>query len=112
MIRDQLGVPRIMWGADYPHIEGTWPRTRAALRETLSGCDEAEIRSMLGETTAGVYGFDLAALQPLVERLGPSLDDLMTEESEPAARYEPVDYALGRVTTRETARRLLGGVKA
>jgi len=112
MIRDQLGVPRIMWGSDYPHIEGTWPRTRAALRETLSGCDEAEIRSMLGETTAGVYGFDLAALQPLVERLGPSLDDLMTEESEPAARYEPVDYALGRVTTRETARRLLGGVKA
>ena len=26
-IRDEIGVGRIMWGADYPHIEGTWPHS-------------------------------------------------------------------------------------
>ena len=29
-IRDQIGVDRIMWGADYPHIEGTWPHSLGA----------------------------------------------------------------------------------
>ncbi len=28
-IRDRIGVDRIMWGADYPHIEGTWPHSLA-----------------------------------------------------------------------------------
>ena len=31
-IRGQIGVSRIMWGADYPHIEGTWPHSQDALR--------------------------------------------------------------------------------
>ena len=34
-IREQIGVDRIMWGADYPHIEGTWPHSLGALREAV-----------------------------------------------------------------------------
>jgi predicted TIM-barrel fold metal-dependent hydrolase len=107
LIRDQLGVDRIMWGSDYPHIEGTWPRSHAALKEALNGCTEPEVRMMVGETAARVYGFDVDALWPLAEKIGPRIGDLVTEEREPPVRYDPVDYALGRVSTRETTRRLM-----
>jgi len=107
LIRDQLGVDRIMWGSDYPHIEGTWPRSHAALKEALNGCTEGEVRMMVGETAARVYGFDVDLLRPLAARLGPPIGELLTEEREPPVRYDPVDYALGRVSTRETTRRLM-----
>jgi hypothetical protein len=62
---------------------------------------------MVGETTAHVYGFDLDALRPLAERIGPSLADIQTEASDPVATYEPVDYATGRVSGKESARRIM-----
>ena len=31
-LRHEVGVDRIMWGADYPHTEGTYPYTTEALR--------------------------------------------------------------------------------
>ena len=34
-LRYEIGVDRIMWGQDYPHIEGTYPYTTEALRNTL-----------------------------------------------------------------------------
>jgi predicted TIM-barrel fold metal-dependent hydrolase len=108
MVRDRIGVERIMWGADYPHIEGTWPRSLDALRDALAGCTAREVTLMCSETAARVYGFDLAALRPLADRIGPRLDDLVTPDRPPAATYEPVDYALGKVSSKETARRLRG----
>jgi predicted TIM-barrel fold metal-dependent hydrolase len=108
MVRDRIGVDRIMWGADYPHIEGTWPRSLDAMRDALVGCTADEIRLMCSETAARVYGFDLAALRPLADEIGPDLGDLVTPDSPPAVTYSPVDYALGKVSGKETGRRLLG----
>jgi predicted TIM-barrel fold metal-dependent hydrolase len=105
-IRDEIGVDRIMWGADYPHIEGTWPHSLDALREACAGCTAEELRMMGGETAADVYGFDLDALRPVAERVGPRVDELVTPASPPAATYSPVDYALGKVSGKETGRRL------
>ena len=110
LIRDQIGVGRIMWGSDYPHIEGTWPRTGQALRDALTGCTEAEVRAMTGETAARVYHLDLDRLAPLARRIGPSVDDIVTPEASPAVVYDPVDYAMGRVSTKETTRRLLAAM--
>jgi predicted TIM-barrel fold metal-dependent hydrolase len=74
--RDQIGVDRLMWGTDYPHLEGTWPNTRKALHETFHDYPEAEVRAILGGNAARVYGFDLAVLEPIAERIGPSLDEI------------------------------------
>ena len=46
-IRDEIGVGRIMWGADYPHIEGTWPHSVAAMREAFNGCTLGEVTQMI-----------------------------------------------------------------
>src|SRR5690606_15878646 len=67
--RDQVGVSKLMWGQDYPHAEGTFPYSRQAYQLLLGDLQDDEIRMMLGETAAEVYGFDLAALQPLADRV-------------------------------------------
>jgi predicted TIM-barrel fold metal-dependent hydrolase len=76
--RHAVGVDRIMWASDYPHDEGTYPYSRESLRLTFHDVPEAEVRAMLGETAANVYDFDLAALQPIADRVGPSPADVAT----------------------------------
>src|SRR5207253_2336927 len=70
-IRDRhaVGVERLCWGTDYPHYEGTYPYTREALRHTFHDVPEGEARQMLGENAASLFGFDLARLSPLVDRI-------------------------------------------
>jgi len=63
-----------MVGVDYPHHEGTWNGgTQNWFQATLGANEvpEAEARKMLGENAAAVFGFDLEALRPLAERIGP-----------------------------------------
>jgi predicted TIM-barrel fold metal-dependent hydrolase len=69
--RHAIGVDNIMWGADYPHMEGTWPGSMAPLQETLVGVPTDEIAKMVGLNAAKVYGFDLAKLAPIAARVGP-----------------------------------------
>lgn len=71
--RGAIGSDRIMWGSDFPHEEGTYPHTRESLAHTFAGIDPAEVAAMVGGTAAHVYGFDLAALQPVADRLGPEV---------------------------------------
>jgi len=74
--RHAIGVGNIMWGSDFPHHEGTYPYTTEAMRANFAGVPESEVRMMLGETAARVYGFDLDALQVHADRCGPTVDDL------------------------------------
>ncbi|WP_037577613.1 amidohydrolase family protein [Phaeacidiphilus oryzae] len=74
--RYEIGVGNICWGSDYPHPEGTWPRTREWLRTTFHDVPIAETRRMLGESAAEVFGFDTAALAPVAGRIGPTPAEL------------------------------------
>jgi hypothetical protein len=65
-----------MWGADYPHHEGTTPHSREALRHSFRDWREADLRKVLAGTAAAVYGFDLDALAPLAAQRGPTVDEL------------------------------------
>ncbi len=92
-VRDRIGVDKIMWGADYPHNEGTTPFSRQALRAAYSDVPEAECRQMLGGTAAGLYGFDLAALTPIAERVGPTVAEVGTPLTEAPAGVESGAFA-------------------
>ncbi len=74
--RHKIGVDKIMWGSDYPHGEGTWPRSAERLRQMFSDVPEREVRMMVGENAAHVYGFDLKKLAAIAERIGPTASDL------------------------------------
>ncbi len=75
--RHGIGVDHVMWGADYPHLEGTTPFSAEAIRMTFAGVPEAEVRAMLGGNAARVYGFDLEQLDPLAAQFGPRVDAVM-----------------------------------
>jgi predicted TIM-barrel fold metal-dependent hydrolase len=75
--RDRIGVDHVMWGSDYPHLEGTTPFSHEAIRMTFGGVPEPEVEAMLGGNAAEVYGFDLQQLAPLAERFGPSRNEVM-----------------------------------
>ena len=72
------GVDHVMWGSDYPHLEGTHPFTAESLRFTFAGIEHRDVRLVLGENAARVYGFDLDALAPLAAGIGPRVDDVAT----------------------------------
>ena len=76
--RHRIGVDRIMWGADYPHYEGTPPYTLEALRHTYAGVPAEEVAAIVGGNAARVYGFDLDALAPLAARIGPMVAEVDT----------------------------------
>jgi predicted TIM-barrel fold metal-dependent hydrolase len=85
----EIGVENVLWGADYPHIEGTHPYTRESLRATFCGVPEADVRKTLSENAARVYDFDLEALRPFAEQVGPSIEDLSVPF---ALQDRPRDY--------------------
>jgi predicted TIM-barrel fold metal-dependent hydrolase len=68
--REVVGVDKLLWGNDYPHYEGCYPYSRENMRFALSELPEDEVRMILGENAARLYGFDLEALRPVAERLG------------------------------------------
>ena len=57
-LRDIIGVDQLQWGADYPHIESTFPRSRQIIEEILVDCTEEEKAKIVGANAARVYGFD------------------------------------------------------
>ena len=73
---EDIGIDKVMWGSDYPHDEGTYPNTRESLRAAFSGWREPELRMVLSENIAKIYGFDLDALAPLAAAHGPAVDEL------------------------------------
>ena len=74
--RYEIGVDKLMWGSDYPHIEGTWPHTAEKLSRAFADVPRAEVAKMLGETAAKVYGFDVPKLSSLVAQIGPERVEL------------------------------------
>ncbi len=56
--RDLLGVDRLMWGADYPHTEGTFPRSVEQIAKDFAGVPEDEVYQMVAGNAAQLYGLD------------------------------------------------------
>jgi hypothetical protein len=75
-MREELGIDRLMWGADYPHLEGAVPVHRLVLRHVFGGMPEPEVRKILGANAVELWGFDAGQLQEVADRVGPTVADL------------------------------------
>jgi hypothetical protein len=75
-IRDQVGVDKILWGSDYPHLEASYPFSRAAVRTAFQGIPVADTERMLAGNAARLYGFDVDRLRPVAEQAGPTHDEV------------------------------------
>jgi hypothetical protein len=69
--RHEVGLQNLMWATDDPHEEGTWPRTALAMRNTLAGIPEDDVRLILGENACAVYDLDEPKLRRIADRIGP-----------------------------------------
>ena len=79
---------QLLWGSDYPHLEGTFVNpegrdrpsvTRLALRHTFCGVSQEETRRMVGQNAIDIYGLDTDALRTIAVEIGaPTLDELAT----------------------------------
>jgi predicted TIM-barrel fold metal-dependent hydrolase len=56
LTRELLNLDHLMWGSDYPHTEGTFPRSREQIAKDFPGIPEAEVYKIVVDNAAQLYG--------------------------------------------------------
>ena len=69
-VRSEIGVGKVMFGVDFPHVESTFPNTLATIQTITEGMPEDDLRKFLGLNAAALWQLDLDALEPIVEEVG------------------------------------------
>ena len=64
-LRDSIGVDRIMWSSDFPHLDSSWPESRRFLDDQLAGVPEDERRRIVAENCIRLYGLRDRLAAPL-----------------------------------------------
>lgn len=59
--RHLVGVDNILWGNDYPHIEGTWPYSEQVAERLLAGMPEGDRAKVLGLNAARLFNIPVPA---------------------------------------------------
>ncbi len=55
--RHHVGVDRILWASDYPHISADWPASWRTIQAAFSGVPAEERHQILAGNTQRLYGF-------------------------------------------------------
>ena len=56
---DLVGVDNVLFETDYPHQDGTWPRTKEVATELLAGVPQASVDKILRGNAMRLFGLDL-----------------------------------------------------
>jgi predicted TIM-barrel fold metal-dependent hydrolase len=76
-MRHAIGVKNFLFGADYPHPEGTWPNTLSWLQAVFHDLPENELRDILGENAIRYYGLDKQWLSGIAAKIAPKVSDII-----------------------------------
>jgi predicted TIM-barrel fold metal-dependent hydrolase len=55
-LRNRIGVDNLLWATDYPHPDSTWPESQRVIDEEFTSCDQAEVRKLVCDNAARLYG--------------------------------------------------------
>ena len=55
--RQAVGVERILWSSDYPHISADWPSSWRVIQSSMSGVPADERHAILAGNAMRLYGF-------------------------------------------------------
>ena len=76
LLRNEIGLSNIMYGTDYPHAESVFPLTRLAMRQAFHGLPSEEVAMIVGGNAARCFNFDVDALRPIADRIGPTVAEI------------------------------------
>ena len=102
--RHVVGLDKILWGNDYPHYEGSYPYSRENMRLAFAEVPEEEVRMMLGENAAKLYGFDLDKLRPAANEASITPDLVRTPLDEIPAHSQCLAFQRARLERGRAAR--------
>lgn len=57
LMREYGLTDNFLWANDFPHHEGTWPHSAAAIERTMGGLDDGERARVLGLNAARIFRF-------------------------------------------------------
>ena len=57
--RRLVGAEALIWGSDYPHSDGTWPRSREAIAEIYAAVPKEDLQKMVAGNIARIYDIEL-----------------------------------------------------
>jgi predicted TIM-barrel fold metal-dependent hydrolase len=60
VMRQEMGVDRIMWANDFPHLESDWPNSRRVIEESFAGVSEREIYQMIAGNASRFFHLEEA----------------------------------------------------
>jgi predicted TIM-barrel fold metal-dependent hydrolase len=52
-----VGVERVLWSNDYPHISADWPHSWRVIQASTSGMNPADRHAVLAGNAMRLYGF-------------------------------------------------------
>jgi predicted TIM-barrel fold metal-dependent hydrolase len=95
-----ISADKAMFGVDYPHYESILLKMKPTLNELLShpAIDEAMARKVLYENAAHIYGFDLDALAPDMERVGFTKADILASAASGSEEGQTADRRTEKAT--------------
>ena len=82
LMRNEIGLSNIMYGTDYPHAESVFPLTRLAMRQAFHGLPSEEVAMIVGGNAARCFSFDVDALRPIADRIGPTVAEINVPPTE------------------------------
>jgi predicted TIM-barrel fold metal-dependent hydrolase len=57
-LRHEVGVDRMMWSTDFPHIVTRWPNSLKVLESQMAGVPQEEKRKMVAENAIEFFRLD------------------------------------------------------
>jgi len=60
-LRHEIGMDRIMWGSDFPHVESDWPESQDVLAEMFDGVPEDDRMQMISGNVIEYFHLDAGA---------------------------------------------------
>lgn len=59
LTREITGIDALLWASDYPHPEGTFPKSQEVVARIFDGLSEDEMNAVVCANAARVYGIDV-----------------------------------------------------
>jgi predicted TIM-barrel fold metal-dependent hydrolase len=93
--RHAIGIDKVMFGVDFPHLESTYPNTLHTLQALGDGVPDDELEKFMGLNAAALWELDVGSLRAVTDQVGFTMAELRCPPPPDVILNEDVDRPLG-----------------